>query len=329
MDTILASGETTPGSGSLPMSVLFAKLPRELKFHILDRAVPRDLEMQFSYRTLGVPSGRATAPLQMYDRVPLEGEWETLSTLTRVSAYIREQTLQILREATCVRASNDNKLFMTPGCSIYRDWISRCQNVVLKSERYTTFHVPTRDQRLEHSFPSQLHTTLRSTLSVVISRRDQPVRLPSFEWHISIRDHSESELRGLLQHMRTAEADMQSQYASDNATQYLIYLPDEEVADKECLLSSHMARSVSPEPAWLSLLVGGIHQSDWSEGTWECYEGPWQGIDVPGMERLIEHLGRRAMLDVLGVFLPYFQPETEGTENVDGALRIVTLARGS
>lgn len=143
---------TTPGSGSFAMSVLWTTLPTELKYLILEKAIPDRLELQV---TQSVPHLLSAPPDVLYTKmrpssaalaehhawVATIANWKHLLVLLSVSQGTRRRALAEMKQKTCIHmtlhqgGARDSRRGLR-----YKDWFKHRKKVIVAQRCRIQFH---------------------------------------------------------------------------------------------------------------------------------------------------------------------------------------------
>lgn len=297
-------GATTLGSGSPPMSVLWAGLPRELKDLILEHTAPPNLSMQLVGGNMLSPNwpGPKQAATGLHD-------WECLFSLLRVSTNTRKLVLGSLERNSCMLVKSYHIMRSLPRRDLSFDWINCCSTIKTKAQAKIYCSPPRWFDEHDRRY-SDAANSLYVTASAEVPRGEQRQAVFTFEWHVSIKkDPTAYELQRFSWFMQDYETSLRRIYRSSIRHSFNEW-ESTDLAKPAFWMQFTLDCSASGNRPFLNgrefpsrFVIDACQYDPSGEGM--------QRVDAAKMKKLEEEQGRRDIVKVLWVFLPYTQPEVD------------------
>ncbi|CZT23046.1 uncharacterized protein RCC_08756 [Ramularia collo-cygni] len=284
-----ARGATIPGAGNLPVSVVWRTLPMELVEQVLQKAVPE-------HYVVYIEEGHRHSYIHLQPLyTPNPEPWKILFGLCKVSRRTRLRAIGSFERTSIVEFRGCQRFVRPLHQQCLETWLSRCSRVEVTVERF--IQIPERFHMRHNPAGTRTTTALRALSTTIMSASPQQTQNHfNVQWQIQSTRPIYEEVGILRKYMKGFQS-----HLFHNISQRLSF----ERRARRCwrVLRTCVDRYPPPEDVIESRGEYGIPR--------ELSTGVWTDTSLLAMERLEEDMGRKEVLDVLWVFLPYFQPDAD------------------
>lgn len=305
---MLARGPTTPGSGAQPMSVLWTTLPQEIEDEIFEQAISRRFTLHAEWRSHC--GGSALRPLLA---TPSPSPWNGLFVLMQITKRNSQRALNSFKRNSVLHIleyeSSTREMSHFPSS----DWLDRCGEMVVEAKRYISFIEDLPDY--DGYFISR-DTTLRGLWSLRISRAGVVKFGPSVKWDLSLYDPKCEEFMAFQTFMARAEEGIQGpcEYNYRRCSHCVDPFCKHTSVIENIRTAQEILRNSIDAPEFTGDLEITAGNGVGGDGVDQLDQTDWVDTDLLRMKKIQEDLGRKEVLEVLWVFLPYLQPQITSVE---------------
>lgn len=278
----------------------------ELTIKILEQAVPQHLQMVVN----PILPWFDDWIRQLLYTPEHEVLWKILSNLMLISKHTRKLALSIFKSTSCMNFAIAVpwawNLIDSPrkrNVNIkYPGWLCDFGPAQLHLQRKAQFSPRRKGRSTVRQWKHDSHlSTLYVTVSIPIVGPGEQLKPPKLVWHIARGKPSEVELIEFSKYMADFESLLTAGHKEFIDSEAPMWKSGQR-AEYVCLTAIHFSYGSPSVLDENRRIISQAH--DYEPGTKDMEE-----IDRANMGRLADDIGRRNMLEVLWVFMPYLQPD--------------------